>query len=401
MRPTPACAALTAAAGRARPRRLRGGGADKAGGEQKLEADRADARQRQRRLGRARAVRRRGASSAVGGTLRIEFKNAWRRGHGRLRGRRDPRREGRQGRSRVGGHARLRRRRRAGVRRAPRAAADRQPCRSSARCSRARSCREMLDGLEPLGVVGVGILPGPAAQAARRLARSCAPRTTPARRSRSSARRSPSRRCARSARAARRSPAAGAIEGYDGVEQQLRRSPATTTTRVASHLTANVNLWPRPLVLFINPKAFERAQRPPAGRAARRRRGVRDVPQQAADGRDVSRRGEPRRRQGRPVRRARRCSSSRRPTRRVKARSQIRRCGPRGLQPVVRTGSSTRAQPRIGDRHDPRTARPATRQRTPATAPGPAQAGSRRPAPVAVRAGSRRAARAPRSTACG
>ena len=48
------------------------------------------------------------------------------------------------------------------------------------------------------------------------------------------------------------------IEGYDGVEQQIGAIAGNGYDSSASRLTANVTLWPRPLVLFANPKALKR-----------------------------------------------------------------------------------------------------------------------------------------------
>ena len=49
----------------------------------------------------------------------------------------------------------------------------------------------------------------------------------------------------------------GTIEGYDGVEQQIAAIAGNGYDQIASHLTANVALWPRPVVLFANPKVLD------------------------------------------------------------------------------------------------------------------------------------------------
>ena len=143
MRPNPASAALAL-----RPRSSRspsagcgGSGADKAGGAAEVQADRVDAWPTATATAASSSRSPPRCGSASGGTLRIEFKSAWRAGHGRL-SRPALIRDVKAGKADLGwaGSRAFDRRRRAGVRRAARAAADRQLCRSSARCSRARSC---------------------------------------------------------------------------------------------------------------------------------------------------------------------------------------------------------------------------------------------------------------------
>jgi TRAP-type C4-dicarboxylate transport system substrate-binding protein len=115
---------------------------------------------------------------------------------------------------------------------------------------------KMLEGLKPLGLVGVGILPGPMRKplgvtrlvgpddyAGKRLALSRsqvgaqALRTLGAR--------------------GEEIPAMGGIEGTDGIEQQITSIDGNSYDRVGRYLTANVNLWPRPLVIFMGSKAFD------------------------------------------------------------------------------------------------------------------------------------------------
>ena len=202
-------AALAAAARRARRRRVRRG-SDKAGGESKPDATvltfangNDDARSLEPF---AAAVER-----LSGGSLRIEFKNAWRGGSRTTRTASSATSGRRQGRPRLGGIAGLRRRRRAVVRRAARAAADRQlsapaqGAREPARrgdARRARAARPRRHRHPPRSD----------AQAARRRAPRAPRGLSTARRSRSSARRWPSRRCARSAHAPSEIPSAGDID---------------------------------------------------------------------------------------------------------------------------------------------------------------------------------------------
>jgi TRAP-type transport system periplasmic protein len=114
---------------------------------------------------------------------------------------------------------------------------------------------QMLDGLEPAGVTGLGILPGPLRRplGVARLVRpqDYAGATIALARSQVGAR-------TLEALGARGAwlPATGSIEGYDGVEQQIASIAGNHYDATASHLTANVVLWPRPLVLFANPEAL-------------------------------------------------------------------------------------------------------------------------------------------------
>jgi TRAP-type C4-dicarboxylate transport system substrate-binding protein len=113
----------------------------------------------------------------------------------------------------------------------------------------------MLGGLRRLGVVGLGILPGP-----MRKPLGASPLVRP------EDYRAKTLAIARSqvaaetldtlgARAAE-IPSQGRIDGDDGVEQQIASIQGNFYDRVGHYLTANVNLWPRPLVLFINEKVL-------------------------------------------------------------------------------------------------------------------------------------------------
>jgi TRAP-type transport system periplasmic protein len=52
-------------------------------------------------------------------------------------------------------------------------------------------------------------------------------------------------------------PAGGDINRFDGVEQQIAAIEGNRYDAVGKFLTSNVNLWPRPLAVFANRKAFE------------------------------------------------------------------------------------------------------------------------------------------------
>ena len=95
---------------------------------------------------------------------------------------------------------------------------------------------------------------------------SCGRRTTAARRSRSSARRSASRRCGRSAPARARSSPRRDRRATTASSSRSRRSPATRYDRTASILTANVNLWPGPRRVREpeGARALTRSRAPPA-----------------------------------------------------------------------------------------------------------------------------------------
>jgi TRAP-type C4-dicarboxylate transport system substrate-binding protein len=114
---------------------------------------------------------------------------------------------------------------------------------------------QMLESLEPAGVTGLGILPGPLRRPLG-VGRLVKPQDYEGReialaRSQVGAR-------TLKALGARGAwlPATGSIEGYDGVEQQIASIAGNRYDKTASHLTANVALWPRPVVLFANPKVL-------------------------------------------------------------------------------------------------------------------------------------------------
>jgi TRAP-type transport system periplasmic protein len=114
---------------------------------------------------------------------------------------------------------------------------------------------DMLDGLEPLGVIGIGVLPGPMKKplGVSPLVRPEDYRGKTLAISRSRVARQTLRALGASAKDV---PSGGKIDGLDGVEQQVSGIEGNHYDDVAKNLTANVNLWPRPQVLFMNKKAF-------------------------------------------------------------------------------------------------------------------------------------------------
>lgn len=115
----------------------------------------------------------------------------------------------------------------------------------------------MLAGLEPLGLVGLGILPGPLRKplGTSELVRPADYQGMTVAFTRSQVAEQTLR--ALGARGARL-PAGAPVDGYDGVEQQVSSIAGNGYDKVGNFLTANVNLWPRPAVVFMNPKAFDR-----------------------------------------------------------------------------------------------------------------------------------------------
>jgi TRAP-type transport system periplasmic protein len=137
--------------------------------------------------------------------------------------------------------------------------------------------RRMLAGLEPLRLVGIGVLPGPLRVPALRTAAPTRPAAFAGRRVAIQR----SRVGAATMRALGATPveipSAGSIATLDGVEQQLSSIFGNGYDLRAKYVAANVNLWPRPLVLFMNAAAYDaldaseqRALRDAARHAARR-----------------------------------------------------------------------------------------------------------------------------------
>ena len=115
---------------------------------------------------------------------------------------------------------------------------------------------EMLEGLEPVGLVGIGILPGP-----MRKPLGVAALVRPEDYHDATIAYQRSEVAERTLRAlgARPSeiPSAGDIRPYDGVEQQVGAIAGNEYDKLATRLAANVNLWPRPVVLFADSEAWD------------------------------------------------------------------------------------------------------------------------------------------------
>lgn len=115
---------------------------------------------------------------------------------------------------------------------------------------------EMLEALEPLRLVGLGILPSPL----RKLLGVERPLTQPGdfRGQRIGITESRVARDTLHALGATAIavPAGSQIGGFDGIEQQVESIESNTYDAGAKYLTMNINLWPRPLVLFMNEGAF-------------------------------------------------------------------------------------------------------------------------------------------------
>jgi TRAP-type transport system periplasmic protein len=115
----------------------------------------------------------------------------------------------------------------------------------------------MLEGVEELGVVGIGVLPGPI----RRLLGVSHPFLQPndfAGQVIGGAENELSVRTFEALGATLEAlPAGGSLEGLDATEQHLGAIWGNRYNKNAKYLGANVNLWPRPLVIFVGTKVFE------------------------------------------------------------------------------------------------------------------------------------------------
>ena len=116
---------------------------------------------------------------------------------------------------------------------------------------------QMLHGLRPLGLVGLGILPGPM----RKPFGISGPLVKP---SDYAGRRIGTQQSLVADATFRalgsrpvRFPVEGEISRFDGIETQISAIEGNRYGTAGTFLTANVSLWPRPLVLFANRKALE------------------------------------------------------------------------------------------------------------------------------------------------
>lgn len=133
----------------------------------------------------------------------------------------------------------------------------------------------MLDDLKPLDVVGLGILPGPLRKA---IGVSPLLRPEDYRGVTVAIQRSQVAEQTLLALGARpNAVSAGApVDRYDAVEQDVAGIAGNEYDRHARQFTANVNLWARPSVVFMNPMALERLD-------ARQRRALRGAAHAALD----------------------------------------------------------------------------------------------------------------------
>jgi TRAP-type C4-dicarboxylate transport system substrate-binding protein len=115
---------------------------------------------------------------------------------------------------------------------------------------------QMLAGLRPLGLAGFGVLPGPL----RKPLGITRPLLTPADYAGLKIGVQQSLVAGATMRALRAAPvwfpAGGRIAGFGAAEQQISTISGNQYDKVGKYLTANVNLWPRPLVLFAYGKAW-------------------------------------------------------------------------------------------------------------------------------------------------
>jgi len=114
---------------------------------------------------------------------------------------------------------------------------------------------DMLDGLKPLGVIGLGILSGPMRKPLG-VSRLVQPEDYRGKTIAMSQSRVGEDALQALGASAKEIPAGGGIDALDGIEQQIAAIEGNDYDDVAKNLTANVNLWPRPQVLFMNKKAF-------------------------------------------------------------------------------------------------------------------------------------------------
>ncbi len=114
----------------------------------------------------------------------------------------------------------------------------------------------MLTGVEEIGLVGVGVLPGPL----RKLTGITHPFTTPADFAGAVFGTSGGELAEDAFRALgavpQWVPSETSLDGLDGLDYQVGAVAGNRYYRTASHITANVNLWPRPYVLVMNAERF-------------------------------------------------------------------------------------------------------------------------------------------------
>jgi TRAP-type transport system periplasmic protein len=116
---------------------------------------------------------------------------------------------------------------------------------------------EMLAGLEPIGLVGLGVLPGPM----RKPLGISKPLVAPADYDGLTIGVQQSLVADETMRVLGARPVwfpgMGKIDRFDGIEQQTGAIEGNRYDTVGKHFTANVNLWPRPGVIFAGRKVFD------------------------------------------------------------------------------------------------------------------------------------------------
>jgi TRAP-type C4-dicarboxylate transport system substrate-binding protein len=146
---------------------------------------------------------------------------------------------------------------------------------------------EMLQGLRPAGLAGIGVLPGPL----RRPLGIDHPLLRPSDYAGLKIGVQQSRVAEATMRVLGARPVAfgseGSIAGLDGIEQQISEIQENEYDRAGKYLTANVGLWPRPLVLFASRKAW--AALTPAERRVLRQAATADQTAETQGIRDVAR----------------------------------------------------------------------------------------------------------------
>jgi TRAP-type C4-dicarboxylate transport system substrate-binding protein len=115
---------------------------------------------------------------------------------------------------------------------------------------------QMLQGLRPLGLVGIGLLPGPL----RKPFGISRPLLKPSDYAGLRIGTQQSRVADATMRGLGARPvwfgSEAPVAGLDGIEQQISGIQSNQYDRAGRYLTANVSLWPRPLVLFANGKTW-------------------------------------------------------------------------------------------------------------------------------------------------
>jgi TRAP-type C4-dicarboxylate transport system substrate-binding protein len=115
----------------------------------------------------------------------------------------------------------------------------------------------MLDGVEELGGVGIGVLPGPM----RRLLGVSHPFLEPSDFAGQVIGGAENELAVRTFEALGATlealPAGGSLKGIDATEQHLGSIWGNRYNKIAKYVGANVNLWPRPLVIFAGKEVFE------------------------------------------------------------------------------------------------------------------------------------------------